>query len=277
MTDATTKSAEWEASERAFDCVFDSFTRLGAGNSSRNFRAVMPDGRKVLVKFANERRSELLLPRLRSISSRLVPPLAFGGATGRFRHYVISAMEWCGRGENIPPYEFTDGQLRGILAGYAELTDAFAAVDAASLQGSESLRDVAGRCGLVPRPIHGDFHYRNFFMDGDSLVACFDFECMRLGIPTEDLLRIFVHELERTRFWCLGRTNAIFRNFGRLVALSPYGMVEWLAAIDIYERNKAQHRAAKKKLPFIASVEAVFRSPLYRRLRRIVRKVKANG
>lgn len=276
MKEDVEKSAEWLAAEKAFGCVFSSFKRLGMGNSSRNFRAEQPDGHAVLVKFANERRSNRLLPRLRAMSSPLIPSLAFGGATGRFGRYVVSAIEWCGRGSSIPPHMLTDGRLRAILAGYAQLSDVFAAVDATTLEGCPGLEEAARRCGLAPRPIHGDFHYCNYFLDGDAFTACFDFEFMRLGLPTEDLLRIFAHALERTRFWSVRRMDAICRNFGRLVRFSPYGEEAWLAAIDLHELAKTSSRAAKK-CGIFSKIEAVLRSSLYRRLRRIVREAKANG
>lgn len=278
MTLDNAKSAEWLAAENGFACTFVSFTRLGAGNSSRNFRAELPDGHVALVKLANESRSSRLLPRLRAMSSPLVPPLAFGGKTGRFGRYVISAIEWCGRGANIPPHMMTEAQLRAIVSGYAQLIEVFGAVDATTLEVSPGIDEIAQKCGLAPRPIHGDFHYCNFFLSEDELTGCFDFEFMRLGIPTEDLLRIFAHALERTRIWRWRRMNAIYRNFGRLVQLSPYGEEAWLAAVDLHELDKTRRRAKKKGgMTFIAKIEEALRSPLYRRLRRIVKEAKANG
>ncbi len=280
MSAAKQKPAEWEAAEKAFSCVFTEFRRLGAGNSSRNFRAVLADGGVVLVKFANDYRTARFLPRLQAISSPLVPRPAFGGATGKFGRYVISAQEWCARGANVPADQLTDAQLRGIVAGHAQLLDALAAVDASTLPSAVGVVAAARGCGLEPCTIHGDFHYRNFFMDGDSMTACFDLESVRRGLPTEDLLRVFAHPLERTRIWYWRRMNVLYRNFARLVEFSPYGRDAWLAAIDIHESNKAARRLAKKRrrrIDIFAKFEAMLRAPLYRRLRRIVAEVKGDG
>lgn len=239
-----------KAASAAFGVAFTSFMPVHQGNSSENFCAVAADGRRFFVKVARAGTVRKLIDQMRGIASRLVPTLAFGGAVGSLEggKRLVCAFEWAADGVSVPPWLLTEAQLRAIVDGYRELSHAF-----------------GGK-------IHGDFHYKNFFLKDDRLVACFDLEKMRDGLPTEDLLRIFVHALERTRFWCRGRIAAIMRNFSKLVAISGYSCYDWLEAVERYERHKLERRQAKARFSVFASIEAALRSSLYSSLRSAISK-----
>lgn len=264
-----------KAAEEAFGCRFAEFSPIGLGNSSDNFRAAMPDGKLYFVKFATRRHVKLTLDPLKAISSPLVPRPAFGGATGKFGNLSICAIEWLESGKNIPPHLLTHGQIAGIRDGYEEFSSALSAIPCDSLNATDGLAAAAASCAMEPRTVHGDFTYRNFFMKGDALVACFDLECIRRGLPTEDLMNIFVHEMERTRFWRISRLAALKRNFAYLVSISQYPASAWLAAIDLYELRKSSRRAQKQRVKAFAAIERFFRAPLYAQLRRTVRSAAA--
>ena len=267
MSMAAENSEEWRAAERALGCEFASFRRVHAGKNSVNYRAETPEGRLYLVKFACPYRAERVLARLGAISSPLIPPLALCGRTGTFGRFVICALEWCKDGANIPPHVLTSAQIAAIVEGYRELSRAFSAVEPRLLEAPEEAVEAAKRCGAALRPIHGDFHYKNFFLDGDRFCACFDVECMRLGMPAEDLLRIFAHELDRTRFWCFRRIGRIYRNLSEMVRISGIPKAEWLEAVALHVGHKEKRRMEKGRAHFVAKIDNFLRGPYSRRLR----------
>lgn len=264
------KSHECEAAEQSFGCTFASFVRIHAGKSSLNYRAETPDGHRYFVKFCTPGHIKRIFGLVGAISSPLIPGIAFNGATGQFGKWGICAIEWCEGGDNIPPHLLTPQLMKDINDGYREISRAFSAVDARSLSVREGAEGAAKACGLELRPIHGDFHYMNYFMRNGVLSACYDLECMRLGLPTEDLLRIFIHAIERTRCWRFMRIRRIFRNLTEMVRLSDYSKDAWLAAVTIYENYKTKRRAEKSSHPLFVKIDNWLRSPYYRRLRRAV-------
>ena len=239
-----------KAASAAFGVAFASFTPVHQGNSSENYSAVAADGRRYFVKVARAAAVRKLVEQMRGISSPLVPALAFGGAVGSLEggKRLVCAFEWAAEGVSVAPWELTEAQLGAIVEGYREFS-----------------RALGGK-------IHGDFHYKNFFLKDNRLVACFDLEKMRDGLPTEDLLRIFAHALERTRFWRRGRIAAIMRNFTSLVAISGYSCYDWLEAVERYECHKLERRKAKARSPLLAGIEEALRSSLYCSLRSAIAK-----
>lgn len=266
---AAVKSAEWLAAERTFGVGFSSFSPIAAGNSSSNYKAVAAGGRAYFVKFAPPRSLDVVVRRALAVISPLVPALAFGGAVGECGDLRFCAFEWIGRGTVVDPAEFSAARCASLLSAY----DAFSRSLQAAAADLRRPDDLDGFGGDV-RAVHGDLHCRNLVFDGDDVVAFFDLEKMRIGHPTEDLLKLFVHALERTRFWRRGRIAAIERAFGELVRQSAFELDAWLAAISLHERRKSARRSQKSRLPVLKRVEAVFRAPLYRRLREIA--VEAN-
>ena len=263
------KDLAWLAAEDAFGCTFKSFDRIHAGNSSQNFRAVAEDGTPYFVKFAKPKSIARDTSRLSKLDSPLIPGLAFGGRKGTFGDKEIIATRWC-TGKCIPPHKLTPAEIAAIVSGYDEISRALSAIPAESLAAPQDAAAVEAQAGAMIRPIHGDFHYRNFFFRDGALSACFDFEMMRMGLPAEDFLRIFVHAIERTRFWRFARLAAIKRNLAEMVRTAPCQRGAWIAAIDLYERHKYERRAMKTRRKWVAKLEKFIRAPLYRSLRRLV-------
>lgn len=262
------KTPEQQAAERTFGVAFTAFERLSVGNSSRNYRATTAVGERYFVKFASPKVIDLAITRDRLMKSPRVPALAFGGVRGELGDQAFCAFEWLDGLESFPPHTYTEGQIRSICDFHAQLMNDFAALPHDGLQTRAGF-DTRTH-GATPRVIHGDFHCRNFgFRDG-RVCACFDFESMRLGLAAEDLLRIFVHALERTRFWRVGRILRTVRNLTTCVRLSGLGRDEFLAALDLYVLHKRDARRRKKRLPVLARIEEPLRAPLYRLLRRAI-------
>ena len=235
------------AAERTFGVRFARFDPLALGNSSANYKAVAADGRAYLVKFTSPDKTDFIVRILSRLSSPLVPSLSFGGKTGNCGATRFFAMEWLAEGQSVDPADLSSAQIDSLLAAYADLSQA-----------------------MGPGKIHGDLHYRNIFFVGDRVRAFLDFEKLRDGAPTDDLLRIFLHALDRTRFWRVGRLAAIERNFRTLVERSGYPADLWRASIDRAEEHKIARRREKSRHGWTKSVERWLRAPLYAKMRRLV-------
>ena len=255
------------AAERAFGTQFGSFTRISTGNSSLNFNAVEHNGRRHLVKFF----TGIAKPRIEMLSQvtgNLVPKISLGkGSFPIGNDWHVCALEWR-NGESIDPANMTQPQISSLYNAYKELCQALKNTICPAADSALS----SFSTGLTLCQIHGDMHFKNVFFEGNKATSFFDLEKIRLGLPTEDLLRYFIHAAERTRFWRLRRKSAIKRNFARLVQISEYPTAAWLAALDLYDRRKMERRARKARSRIAFAIDCFMRSGLYRSFRRIIVK-----
>ena len=230
---------------------FAAFTRLG-GNSSTNFHAVAKSGAEYFIKFAPRGVGEMTARLYASLKpAGIIPPLV------KFeqRAEAVLVFRWA-KGGVVEPWRYSRAQIAALCKAHAQLMATLGDVPGELAYPAWKGADAhAARLA----PIHGDFHCRNFHFDGDRVVACFDFERLRTGLPTEDLLRVFVHAYERTRFWHFKRIAALKRNLRLCIELSGYDSSLWAAAIDAYLRHKEERRAAKAKCPAFAAIARPFR------------------
>jgi len=110
--------------------------------------------------------------------------------------------------------------------------------------------------------IHGDFHYKNILFKGNKLQSFLDFENLRHGCPTEDLLRLILTNADQHKVFRTGFTVKLLR---LLMQNTPYSRADWL-----YGLNKNVLRKYVKKLKKYSFCQALvlFRCHfLHRRLR----------
>ena len=258
------KSPECLAAEAGFGVTFSDFRRLAAGNSSRNFLATTcADGRRYLVKFGRESAVRVLTRIAGAVHDPLFVPLAFGAKTFQVGDEWCCAMEWLDGAASVRPQEMTFVQIHELVAAYERMSDALQVLSAGCMSGE--------------RLIHGDLHSDNVLFRGDRVVAFIDFEMMRPGYPTDDLLRVFVHRMERTRFWKFGVMSRLFRGLGEMIRCAPYSADDWLAAIERYVVRKNAIRARKSRWRWTAAVEGYLRDPFYARLRNCVNQTAAGA
>lgn len=258
------RSPEWLAAEAGFGVAFSDFRRLATGNSSRNFLAtVRADGRRYLVKFGRESAVRILTRIAGAVRDPLFVPLAFGAKAFPVGEEWCCAMDWLDDVSSVRPQDMTSVQIRELVAAYGRMSDA--------------LQVLPNRRAPGELLIHGDLHFDNVLFRGDRVVAFVDFEMMRPGSPADDLLRVFVHRMERTRFWKLGDMSRLFCGLGELIRCAPYSADDWLAAIERYVVRKNAGRARKSRWRWVAALEGRLRAPLYARLRKCVRQVAAEG
>ena len=256
------KSPEWLAAEAGFGVAFSDFRRLATGNSSRNFQATAcADGRRYLVKFGRESAVRILTRIAGAVHDPLFVPMAFGAKVFQVGDEWCCAMDWLDGVLSVRPQDMTSIQIRELVAAYGRMSDA--------------LQVLSNGCKPDERLIHGDLHFDNVLFRGDRVVAFVDFEMMRSGYPTDDLLRVFVHRMERTRFWKFGAMSRLFRGLGEMIRCAPYSADDWLAAIERYVVRKNAIRARKSRWRWVAAVEWYLRAPLYARLRKYVNQTAA--
>lgn len=250
-----------QTAERWFGVEFTEFVRLVAGKTSVNFKATAVDGRRYFVKFARKRALEMVRLVDAHVRSPLIGKMAFGGRSFPYGEWMCFAFDWIEDARSVRPQDMTFRQIRSLADAYERMSDALEDVDVG--EGSE-------------RPIHGDLHYDNVFFRGDEVVAFFDFEMLRRGLPTEDLVRIFSHRLERTRCWRLLTIRRIYAVFRELVRVSPYSRADWIEAIDRSECVKRASRLRKRNRSVVVHVENFLVSWIYYGLRKCVELKSAN-
>lgn len=250
-SDSAMPSPRQCAAEEIFGTRFVVFRRLATGNSSTNYKAIGEDGKAYFVKFAAAADVDSLIQLYMHLRTPLVPKVAFGGKTGDFDGERVIAMDWVDGGVSIDPESLNQEQMDSLLSAYDELSRAM----------GEGM-------------IHGDMHFNNIFFKGNHVVAFLDFEMMCRGEPTDDLLRVFLHALERTRFWRLRRISKIECNFRALVGRSRYATEMWLGSIDSYEQRKNARRKKKSRFGWAKSIERRLRSSLYVKMRSLVASAK---
>lgn len=242
------------ACERGFGVAFRALAPVAGGHSSWNYRAETSEGARHFVKVTSRESAARQLRCLGAIDSPLVPKLSFGGKTFELADRVVLATSWVDDAAPVDPEKLTADEMRALLDAYAELAR-----------------------GLPAGMIHGDLHCGNVLYRAGRVAAFVDFEMMRPGLPTEDLSRVFVHAMERTRFWRVIRHGRIFRNFATVVRESRYPERDWLAALERYFAHKRARRLAKaSRHPLLLRFETGLRMPFYRKLVSIIKKEKGN-
>ena len=239
--------------EKNFGVKFTVFERIAKGNSSENFQAVAEDGRKYLVKSVRADRFEHVFKDHAADCPELIPGHAFGGANFAYGAMRVFAVDWVD-GISIMPEKLTEANIAALLEAYGRLS---AALRRSSPDGAPQ--------------IHGDLYADNvlFSRDGGKVLAFIDFEKRRAGRPTFDLVRFFVHRLERIGFFRFAARRRIRENLARAVALSEYPREEWLAAFDEYVERKNAHRLHRRS-KFSAFFARLLRGGFYASLRKLI-------
>lgn len=266
--DVADKSLLWLTIEGAYGTKFKALTPVTGGNYSENYRAITEHGKSYFIKLTDPVTAARLKATYSGLATSLVPGLAFGGKLVEFGKRVVLAYEWCEGGKYVDPERLDVAKIDSLLESYERLSQVMGKAKDAECPDDIQVFDF----GMSPRVVHGDMHTRNVLFDGDVVVGYVDFELLRVGYPTEDLLRIFIHALERTRFWKLKRIAAIENNLRLLMSRSRHPKAAWLSAVNLHEKRKSESRRRKKKVKIIADIDAFFRRPFYLMLKRLVEK-----
>lgn len=261
-----------EIFENAYSTKLKSFEPINGGNYSFNFKAVDVSDKAYFVKVTLPKTAERLVKTYSYLKTPLVPNLCFDGKVANVRgNSAMLVYEWHEKGKYIDPVDFNLNKIDSLLEEYEKLSKVMQNAKEIEIKSDLERFDF----GLEARVIHGDMHIRNVLFDGDQVSAFVDFELFRKGYPTEDLLRVFIHALERVRFWRLKRIRTIENHFKTMVERSSYPKKSWLAAIDLHEARKSASRRRKAKSGIIADIDAYLRKRFYKKLREIVLRAGA--
>jgi len=115
--------------------------------------------------------------------------------------------------------------------------------------------------------IHGDFHFKNILFQDGHLKALLDFEDLRFGCPTEDLMYLLISNTERHLFYHTKRTLKLLEV---MMEQTPFSKQDWLRGLDVYIVKRYSRKLAKKHLTLYKRLALWRNSMLYRHIRRFI-------
>ena len=291
------------ALERSLGFGLKSLIRLD-GAKAFNFRAEREsDGFLFAVKCSPKSRQVMfdhLVAHLREMEgTKAVKRLFAAECPPVFRGFNVICLSWCA-GERKFPDELTEPQLIALLDDYREFSaamqkatgiaphDPMLAWHEAALA---NCRGIAGR-GLrklierelpaegvtyrkeLLKTVHGDFHHGNFLFVEGTVSGFLDLEEFCEGYPADDLVRYFVCAAEHLKGFGVFRLGRILERFAAAVRHLPYSREEWEVAINCLLLKKVYMKVKDGSVGFARAANLLFRARLYRRMKRIVRKLE---
>ena len=293
------ETAELKAElERSLGFGLKSLVRLD-GASALNFRAEREsDGLLFAVKCSPKFRQVMfdhLVAHLRETEgTKAVKRLFAAECPATFRGFNVICLSWC-EGERKFPDELTEPQLIALLDDYLAFSEAMQKAtgivphDPMLAWREVALKNCRGCLrrlierelpveGVTYRKellktVHGDFHHGNFlFVDG-KVNGFFDLEEFCEGYPTDDIVRYFVCAAEHLKGFGVFRFGRILERFAAAVRHLPYAREEWEVAINCLLLRKIYMKTKDGPVGFARAVNLLFRARLYRRMKRIVRRI----
>lgn len=247
------------------------------------YRAEMPDGKRLFVKFVPLAEGE----RLKLLGEELELPFV-----ARVEHLLplddgkcAVCCEWQ-TGEHIPPEYMNEAQCAALVEANARLRKALkpslAQYGPRDIDECfDAVRDFAKRHPLS-RPFlhsllsipaedrtepperlevsHGDFHYLNYMFSGDRISAIVDFASVRPSLPVQDLAFAFVRRYFKAKLPKAELAN-IDARFRQAVAAMPYPASDWRVAVNSLRLMFAMRRL-KAHPHFALAATIVYRRDL---------------
>lgn len=285
--------------ERSLGFPLRSLERLGGG-STLNFKAVRAtDGFTFVVKCSPPSRHGLfvrLLKNMECLRGTKAMRCVFERECPReFRGYELVCLSWCA-GASLFPDELSDEELSAFLADYRAFSESLQTIKDVReprpipewreaflvksrrrwtavlhrLTEEVSVEDCAYRPDLL-RVTHGDFHHGNFFFENGRVSGYADLEAIRLGYPTDDIIRYFTCAAEHLHWYAFRRRRGVLRRFASVVRQLPYSRHEWMVAINGRFLGKVfQKTHCVGRIGLLAALNLRYRARFYRALRKIV-------
>lgn len=257
----------WDIVKAAAHADVYSMRRVRGGHSSLNWLVLLGDTRKIFLKWvpASKRRN---LERTRTMwslgISDLIPKPAFGGGIFPYDGGFLIGMEWK-PGSVVRFEDLSRQQAEAFARAYVRLS-----ADLQNYRGELGESRISERSTECQKVIHGDLNFANVLFHNGEVSAFLDFEMVRMGLPTEDLVRGFVHRAERLPIFAFRRRRRLMERFLWVVAATPYAREDWRLAIESYRRHKAARRGRHHRLPIVRFLESAMRDPFCRHLRDII-------
>ncbi len=252
-----------------------SFEMVTECSRPENYRVVMADGTKFLVKCVPQKKAGTdtfharFLPNLQALASSPEAVKCVGGPWD-FQGHTVIVLSWCAGGR-IMPDRLTAHQQENLIQAYARFSEAMqqspVALPVRDLQAERtralSELDRWGCRGLrsfiqseVPsaslaydpqrlKVIHGDLHHGNFHFEGERVAGFMDFEEFRLGYATDDWMRYVIVAAEHLHWFDRAGRRRLLDLFSRLLPCAPAD--EWRLAIMAFLTHKIYRRFTKKR------------------------------
>ena len=119
--------------------------------------------------------------------------------------------------------------------------------------------------------IHGDFHFKNIIIKDGEFQSFIDFENFRLGIPTQDLIRLLLTNAEQHRFFRTGYTIDLLKFF---IQETPFTKQDWLYGLDFFILEKYIRRLKKRNV--LQWIKLYYCTLLYHKLRVVIHQTFDN-
>lgn len=217
-----------------------SLVRVAQRSHTVNYRAVVEDGRMLLVKLAPQR------SRLAAVDHPLAVHDLFPGRTLVFHERRVFCLDWkAGRPKTLAA--LSAKAVRRLVEAYGSF-----------------------RAALGDGRIHGDLNCNNVLFSGGKVSGFLDLEEVRAGSPCEDWVRYALTGAEHLPVFSWIRRRRLMANFLRIVSATGFPAVEWRAAIDGFAAAKYARKARRGKLSLLARANLAWRSLFYERLKREV-------
>ena len=121
-------------------------------------------------------------------------------------------------------------EIKGILPAET-VSDFYAKIQTKPFFLRGELNDIEHDLSHQPeiKIIHGDFHYKNILFKNNQLQSFLDFENLRYGCPTEDLMRLILTNADQHKVFRVGYTVKLLR---AMMQNTPYTRKDWLYGLD---------------------------------------------
>ena len=116
----------------------------------------------------------------------------------------------------------------------------------------------------------GDFHCRNYAFDGDEISAFYDFDCIQLGSPAQDLTYDFIRRFRKSGLSRGAKMENLKDRFLQMVNAGVYSPDEWRRSVNIFRLENAAKRLKSHPNLGLVVFDVVRRD---RRLERLVRSL----
>lgn len=259
--------------------------RMGTGSASLNYYVKNKDG-EFLVKFLpNNRPMEKFRKNLTKISGLKNAPVFLYETA--FQDYHVFVFKWI-EGKYVFLEKLSENGFRELIRAYLnfsqeinenppivvdpvyDMTKAVVSFTPPFFIKGE-LEKIKKDLSYTPPPhmkiIHGDFHFKNILFKQDGFQGFLDFETIRYGLPTEDLIRLILTNAEQHNFF---REKYTLNLLKIMMEETPYSKEEWLYGLDSFILLKYQKRIIHKKNSLRQKFLMFYNNFLYSKVRRTI-------
>lgn len=246
--------------------------RMATGSCSVNYRLQAKRGFYLIKFIAQARvprdRRERVWHNIRALSDFDLGPHLALQTTFTHGPWDILVLKWV-NGQSVFINQLDNQHLDDLIAAYLDMTDTFQEHKSEMhvapgddwlhiyntlhtdkryhpiLQDMDA-KDLIYRDHLTS-VIHGDFHYKNLIFQGQDLSGILDFEELKIGYPTEDLIRLILTNKEHHCFIYPGKLRFTLRLLKHLIEKTSYTRHQWMLGLNAFILTKGYKKFRSSK------------------------------